>query len=386
MDVLWLTGEYFEPQSQGMYQYSAALAESLTARDLELHFIGRERTDLAAEAAVPSNWTLLPAKQRGDLRRVLSRWPTKIGDIWGKDYRQAVQDALRHEPKVVVIDHMRAAGALPTLPRELPFVYVSHNDEYAVKRLAVKSKTRPHETAAFAADAMKHRVYEDWLIRRAALVSAITPEDADALGRRSGRRDVVYAPPRWRGPRVEERTITASTPREVLLMGSLGWEEKRRNLAELLHAIAERRDDDRLAITVTGGGYSAGDLETQFPEVEFHDYVDDLATLKERARLGVIYEPVGGGFKMKALDYVFSRIPLVVRRGSAVGLGLSPGTDYLEADELDELAELVHDVIDDIDRLNDLQLRAYAAADDTFGGEGGQRDFVEGVLGFVAAR
>ena len=160
-----------------------------------------------------------------------------------------------------------------------------------------------------------------------------------------------------------------------MLIGSLAWEEKRKSLEQLLGALRSEPALDDVTITVTGGGFRAPELEAAFPSVEFHAYVDDLQQLMHDSRLGIIYEPVGGGFKMKTLNYVFSGVPLMIFDGSAVGLGpVDQRSWHLRASNLNELVRKVVGVIDDPERLNELRQASIEQCDRVFG-ENALRDF-----------
>jgi hypothetical protein len=88
--------------------------------------------------------------------------------------------------------------------------------------------------------------------------------------------------------------------------------------------------------------------------VRFTGAVDDVAPFLRAARLGIVAEDIGGGFKLKTLDYVFNRLPIVALRGSVAGLPLRPGVDYLDLPTLDGMAAGILSVIDDYKRLNSL--------------------------------
>jgi hypothetical protein len=82
--------------------------------------------------------------------------------------------------------------------------------------------------------------------------------------------------------------------------------------------------------------------------------------------MGLVIEETGGGFKHKALDYVFNRLPIAAIKGSMAGLPLMQGLDYLSFESMRELAQGVAAVIDDLERLNSLQQAAYEKCDSGF--------------------
>ena len=94
--------------------------------------------------------------------------------------------------------------------------------------------------------------------------------------------------------------------------------------------------------------------------------VDDLEALLDRTRVGIVAEPLGGGFKLKVLDYVFNRVPIAALAGSIEGVPLHDGADLLVFDDASALAAGVVAVIDDADRLNSLQDHAFEQCRDAF--------------------
>jgi len=91
-----------------------------------------------------------------------------------------------------------------------------------------------------------------------------------------------------------------------------------------------------------------------------------LASSSLRAAWGLVVEETGGGFKHKALDYIFNRVPIAAIRGSIAGLPLAAGPHYLSFESMRELAQGVAAVINDIERLNSLQQSAYEKCDTSF--------------------
>jgi hypothetical protein len=78
-----------------------------------------------------------------------------------------------------------------------------------------------------------------------------------------------------------------------------------------------------------------------------------------KTRLALLSEPNGGGFKLKALDYVFHRVPMVVESGSMTGLPLANGGGVLEFVDTHALVDGALTVLDDLDALNRVQEDAF---------------------------
>jgi hypothetical protein len=86
----------------------------------------------------------------------------------------------------------------------------------------------------------------------------------------------------------------------------------------------------------------------------------------EDARLAIVPERNGGGFKLKVLDYIFNRIPILALRGSVAGVPLRHEESILLYPDQEALALGIAHAIDDVPRLDELQNAAFEACRHVF--------------------
>jgi polysaccharide biosynthesis protein PslH len=218
------------------------------------------------------------------------------------------------------------------------------------------------------ANAWKTANAELSLARSADIIAAHTAEDAENLTRLSPLSAKLVLPPGYYGPRRPDRRIVQTTPRRVAILGAYGWMAKQMNLSAFLEAADTILQNAGVGIDVVGEGPQAFRIawESKVKATRFHGFVDDLGQFLAMRRMGLVIEETGGGFKNKALDYIFNRVPIAAIRGSMVGLPLTQGLDYLSFASMRELAQGVAAVIDDIERLNSLQQAAYEKCEGGF--------------------
>jgi len=94
--------------------------------------------------------------------------------------------------------------------------------------------------------------------------------------------------------------------------------------------------------------------------------VPDLGSYLDQARIAIVPERSGGGFKLKVLEYIFNRIPVFALSGSFAGVPLIHDDSVMLFPNHTALAHGVLEAIDDVDRLNRLQERAFAVCRDRF--------------------
>ena len=78
------------------------------------------------------------------------------------------------------------------------------------------------------------------------------------------------------------------------------------------------------------------------------------------ARIAVVPEAIGGGFKLKFLDYFFARVPVATLSHAAAGLPQELRERTLACKSLPSLVETVIANIDRLDELNRMQEEAFA--------------------------
>jgi len=366
--ILWLSGEYLLPADSGLYRYSLDMMNALSEMGHDVRAIGRRRTPDNVDAT-PDDWTLLPHRQPPMWRKMLHTLPVKVVEVWDADYAGAVKSSLAtFEPDIVLFDHLRTAAALDLLPDDVPSIYVSQNDETAVKEKMIPAATGIRK-AALTVDLKKIERFEDRLLNECEGVSAISVADIQTFRDRGTTVPIVHTLPSYRGSRIPSRTITADTPRRLAMISTLYWGAKIDNMVMALRGLKPVIDDGVDVVVFTGGYQPPPEIAAAYPTVSFEGYVDDFDAALADCRVGVVYEPVGGGFKMKTLDFIFHRVPLVTGHTSTMSLPLTPGASVVQAHDEQELGQVVAEIIDDIDRLNDLQNAAFETCRDLFTSE-----------------
>ncbi len=368
--ILWLSGEYLLPADSGLYRYSLDMLNALREMGHEVRAIGRARSaDGTYEADDDGIWTVLPHRNVPMWKKMAHPAPVKVTEVWGDDFADAVQEALAIcGPDIVLFDHLRVGAALEIIDGTVPSIYVSQNDETRVKEKMIPAANGIRKAALFV-DLKKMERFENHLLRTCDGVSAISTADIETFQARNPKGPIVHTLPSYRGTRRPERTITEETPRRVAMISTLYWGAKIDNMVMALRGLKPLIDSGVEVVVFTGGYPPPDEVSRQYPKVRFEGYVDDFDQALADCRVGIVFEPVGGGFKMKTLDFIFHRVPLVTGHTSAMSLPLIPGKSVEEVRSEIELAPLIASMLDDLDRLNDLQNAAFEACRDLFTSE-----------------
>lgn len=376
---LWLTLADPEPRHNGQYVYSGGLIDAVIEAGAEVEVLGLSRPESQRcngwrEPHVV--WWLPPKRPLSRWVSLASRLPHMAHRCFTSRTRDILDDLLaRGKWDGIVFDSLSTAWALPRIMKRYAdrtnrpkMLYVSHNHEESVRNRVADNQEHFLKRQAGRLDAYKASRLERDLVDAVDVVTAITPEDLSLYRRRNRHKPMEVLTPGYHGHRVASRRITTALPRRAIMVGSFDWIAKRMNLEEFvavadplfaeggveLQAVgsAEEAFLDRLRRTVTASSFT-GTVEDVTP------YISD-------ARVAIVPERNGGGFKLKLLEFVFNRIPVFGLTDAFAGVPLRHGESAMMFPDHAALAHGVREMIDDIDLLNRLQERAYEACRDRF--------------------
>jgi hypothetical protein len=391
---LWI-GRYVPyPVNEGAKLYSAKLVESLAAAGCYVRGLGFGDKDYAPSEA-RFEWRSVAGGRARDITGLIDQLPLAAAVDCTPAYRDLLERQLREHWDVIVLDSYAAGWAL-TRCEQYRFahggapllVHVSHNEEGALwNSLASHLPATSVRKWLVQLNARKVARLERRLVSSVDLLSAITSEDADALGR-IGRADSVVLTPGYDGPIAAERRITAATPRRVVIVGSFNWIVKRENLRRFIEHADARFAQHGIELVVAGDvpQQLQHDLAKHTGTTRFAGFVPDLSPLLAEARIALVPEFIGGGFKLKFLDYLFGRIPVATVDAAAAGLPPEIREQLIGGHDLAELTSNVIAHIDAIDELNTRHERAFAHAQAAFAWQDRGRALLKRILALRAQR
>jgi glycosyltransferase involved in cell wall biosynthesis len=375
MQCLWLTLADPEPATNGQLIYSKGLIEAACRAGASLSVIGLARPENPRASVDPRgiDWRLADEQPKSAARRLLSRDPMVTQRNSAEMERTLEHALVERSWDAVVFDSICAGWALRHVVRHRSrsarpprLVYIAHNHEVTVaRRIAVASQGLRRILKEI--DFLKVIGLERRLISAADIVTSNTPDDCRRFAASSGGRPIVFLPPGYGGPRVASRNIDASVPRRAILVGSLDWPPKRISLESFLAAATDLFLHAGIELQIVGeveAGYRA-DLRRRFPSVDFVGPVTDVRPYMQDARIALVPDLLGG-FKLKGLDYVFNRLPILAMRIALPGMPLEDGRNVGLFDSHSALADGVVALIDNFQSLNARQEGAYAACADRF--------------------
>lgn len=377
MRCLWIARYIPYPLDEGAKVYSANLAQSLADSGVTVRFMGFGDAGAVPHAATNVDWLAVPGKKRSKTIASLRAWPIAAAIDATKAYRALLEAQLREPWDAIVLDSYATGWALDDCLAyrnkwqacQPILVHVSHNHEELLWDLmARQARGSALKQFALRRNATKVGALERRIVRNIDLLTTITDEDRLSLGAGFDQKCSLVLTPGYTGRIASARCITAATPRRVIIMGSFQWVVKQENLVRFVEAADPIFKQHEIELDVVGEVPQPllSTLRSRCRATHFHGFVSDVAPLLMRARIAVVPESIGGGFKLKFLDYIFGRVPVATVSQAVAGLSAELQQSMLSNSDPAGLIQNIISHIDRFDALNRMQERAFAIGESQF--------------------
>lgn len=378
-NVLWISGRLPSPLFAGDALYSAGLLKALAmAGEIAISLVGTRRNDQAIGEHILGSPGItcvdVPPPPSSVLPSLLSALPKDPYNLGTHELEQALVRLLKQNWDWIVVDHAFSSGLLPVILKDrknASICYIAHNAEGKIRPQIAKSFGNPLHRAIMQLDAEKYRRLEQKLLRVADSVICIADEDASYF--RQFAKRIYVIPPIYLGEIAPPRAIDATRPRALLLLGAFEWIAKQRNLEQTVEVLLPSFVKSGITLNVVGTvpqmikdryvGYSSNLI--------FHGRVDDVSPYLLSSRGGLVPEVLGGGFKLKVLDYALGRLPIFGLKGALAGTTAEEQSAMFLAEDINSLSNIIVENIDDLNKLNASQERLFELFSDRFGLERG---------------
>jgi glycosyltransferase involved in cell wall biosynthesis len=378
MKCLWIAREIPFPADSGDRIYTAQLSQSFAHANGELTFIGiADQHTKAAPNGSAMQWKSVDGGRYGTARSLLSTMPLVAAMHATERYRAELRTLYAQQWDAIVFDHYASGWALREFMRTSSahaarrprLAYVAHNHEEKVLRaVAADSDAGLIKRAGFWQNYFKVKAMERHMVDTVDVVTAITAEDAAAFTAQSPGVKTLVLTPGYNGRVAEGRNIDASGPRHVIMVGSFRWAAKQDNLRQFLRIADGIFAKAGIVFDVVGDMPASlrKELEPGLKATVLHGFVDDPAPIYDKARIALVPEAIGGGFKLKFLDYIFQRLPVATLSDAVAGLPGELREQMIQSPDHASLAHAVVARIDDVAALETMQNTAFERARSLF--------------------
>lgn len=289
-------------------------------------------------------------EMREDLQRELNATPTEV-------------------PVTIVLDTVYLAPVLDGITRLPPVIVTHHNVESLLleARATAASGIRRH---IFSINARRTRALEIRESQRASTNLMVSVEDGDRLRSVAGDVHTAVVP---NGVDVEffcdDQRVTHK-PYSLVFAGGMDWFPNRDAIEWLCDEVWPQlvADEPRRTLTIIGRSppAAASLLAAHDPRVRVLGFVDDVRSYISEASAYICPIRLGGGTRLKVLDALAMRRPLIATGLSVDGLDLIEDMHYLKADSAAEFVKQVRRLDNDADVYTRLQRAGRAHVESRF--------------------
>lgn len=369
MKLTWIAKLDPRFPSDGACLYTRGLLAGVAANGARVNVFGyaRSRTP-AVDGTVAGNLHLVVAPSRW---RPLSLLSTLQSDAWrlqSADLRRAILADITADTDAVVFDYFATGWLLPSVrkhvlalgaPRPL-LIHVTHNHEASLRRMVAQGHGGIFGLA-LRYDALKAARMERALVDAADIVTVNTDEDRQLFEGQVPDKRYLTLTPAYDGEPNLGPDIGSHTPRRVVMMGSLEWVAKRESLRRFVAAAdgAFRQSGIELSIIGKADATFRREIEGASSVCNFLGFVDDPTPVLRAARIGLMPDELGGGFKHRFLHYIFRGVPVAAIGSQTAGMPFVPETGMVTGEDVQGLVRAIVAAMDDIPRLNSLRRHAF---------------------------
>lgn len=228
---------------------------------------------------------------------------------------------------------------------------VAHNVDSLIWKRYYETETRPLHRLYIKNQYQRFRKFESRAFASAERVVSVSPPDAELMREMFGIDcvDVVD-----NGVDLEKYgTIKRqSDPNEVLFLGSLDWRPNQDAIRVLLDQVfpklIKRRPQAKLTIVGRNAPvWMTTQVDRLGPSVQLHADVPDVFPYLARAGMMAVPLRIGGGSRLKIIEALAARVPVVASAVAAEGLTLRSDQDFALADDADAMVDRIENWIDD---------------------------------------
>ena len=294
------------------------------------------------------------------VRGSFGRWPYTLTRYRNAEFDRTLrQVVLEGKPAFAFVNHLHLATYRDALGG-VPIVLREHNLEHLWLARYAECLTNPFARAYAVDQARRMRKTEGEICSQCDLVLAIHEAEADVLRRLAptGRIEVVpvgidFGAYLSRAP---------AQPPSVLVVGSWDWPPNADGLLHFLERgwgrVSARYPD--VALRVVGKHlHNRLAVAARRAGAEPVGYVDSMALEFARAAVMVVPVWVGAGARVKIVEALAARVPVVTTTLGAEGLGLEPEVHALVADTPESLGDAVAELLNQPERATALASAGY---------------------------
>jgi len=278
------------------------------------------------------------------LRSLITRLPYTVNWLTAPGMLQAVNVILdKHNLDVVHVDTISLAQYIDAF-RNIPKLLTHHNIESHMMLRRVSGERNPLKKMYYRIEGNKLRAYEKELCRQFQMNITCSSLDSERLREIDNSLEICEIENGVDINYFKPRKDTASNEASLIFVGGLNWYPNRDAMiyfADEIWPLLKKSCQIRMDVIGQDPPQKLLDLARQDSSYRVHGFVDDVRPYMESAGIYVCPIREGGGTRLKILDALAMKKPLVAHPLSCEGIDVEEGESVLFATQPEEFRDRI---------------------------------------------
>lgn len=285
--------------------------------------------------------------------------------------KQLLELLKKNSAEAIVLDHFQFWWLALSVKKKSPkqkIILVSHNLEFQNKWSYVRYGNIFFKIVAFL-EFTSYRFWEKRCAKKADAIISINDYEKSIFEEWTNEKNVFLVYPYL------SKNLTTELPdrvnnRSLIMVGSYGYKAKEMNLEWLIQSVIPKalsnRPDIYLQVIGRGASSSLRSLVNASEHCVFVGEVEELSTWYEKCLASIVPERLGGGFKLKILEAIRFKTPLIIHKEALKGSGFTEGLDCLSFETSEEFKHALDQLINRPKYLDQLVLNSIETVNKSF--------------------
>jgi glycosyltransferase involved in cell wall biosynthesis len=308
-------------------------------------------------------------KKKKSINFIFSSQPGMIVNRKSNQYLSTLKDILLNESyNTIIVNHQKMMFTIPSLLKfkdNARLIYISHNVEYLLSANLVNNNRSFLKKALYWQDSVKTGWFERKWIDFFDCVTAISEHDADYFKEEYGISKVDILRPIIESNHEDYNQYSKKKINNIIIAGSFEWRPKKDNLLMFLNANNfHELSDNGINLTIVGRADSnfVNYVNNNYNGVQMTGEVLSLLPYYQDAKIAVIPERLGGGFKLKIIEAALYKTAIFAIKGAITKCNFFKNQHFIEKDTFEGLVSEIIKVQQEPEILDDLIENAFLIA------------------------
>lgn len=305
------------------------------------------------------NISYVKLKRASKLKVMFSILPGSIVNRRSKAFLNLIELLLyQNKYKNIFVNHQRMVFSLEAILKkklESKIFFISHNVESLLSKNNSLNCKSFIDKILYWQDALKNKMYESKWLNYFDYITTISEYDQDYYKLNFSNPKTFVLRPNFE---INKKNINYEKKQinKIIIVGSFIWKPKRENIISFLKSNNfNKLHENNIHLTIVGRAEPIlyENINNKYKGVHMTGEVESVDSYYNEAKIAIIPEVLGGGFKLKVAEAALHQCAIFAVKGAITKCNLIKNKHFKESNSFDEL---IDEIIKAQNNENDLDL------------------------------